>query len=395
MPLKKRKYEPVQKEITTSPKSRKVEVEEDMIMGDSLAIQESGAPMDFGLEEVEIDENNPEDSWYDPSEWEVVERTMPDGTKKRYRVRMLTQGSVPTSPETMQVPVLEEEVIETWDFKTLKASPSVPCNLFVDEPFMQMEQHDMDEAYPEVYDPNDWQITEVLTPDGKTKQVRRRIVLMRINVVPKKPSDPVNDEPIGVLEEVAFDEYVPEEDEDDASSWQVAEKVLPNGEKQVVRRRVIVNKVKFVTKKPSEIPKDEPLAIVEEVELDPANPEPFDPIEWEVVEKELPDGTIKPIRRRVCVNLLRFVPKPVEEVDQNLSHVAVEEVDAVPGDQFNEAEWDTVEKKLPNDEVQTVHRRLAVARYRVYNMKPSEVDANEPLVELEEVRKQYTNSNTS
>ena len=44
-----------------------------------------------------------------------------------------------------------------------------------------------------------------------------------------------------------------------------------------------------------------------------------------------------------------------------------------------------VEKTLPNGEVIPVRRRIVITRYHVINKKPSEVDPNEPLTEIEEV----------
>ncbi|XP_065062239.1 band 4.1-like protein 4B [Rhopilema esculentum] len=74
------------------------------------------------FEEIEIDETQPDHNKFDPNEWVIVEKVLPDGTTKRYRRRVTTTTSTTTTTKTTYVirkgteeeeHVMEEKPIES------------------------------------------------------------------------------------------------------------------------------------------------------------------------------------------------------------------------------------------------------------------------------------------
>ncbi|XP_057314231.1 titin-like isoform X2 [Hydractinia symbiolongicarpus] len=300
------------------------------------------APIQY--EEVEIDESNPEDEKYDPKDWEVVEKTLPDGSKKRVRRRIVVISVIRKNKPKDDDSVVEEAPI-------------------------QFEEVEIDESNPEdeKYDPKDWEVVEKTLPDGSKKRVRRRIVV--ISVIRKnKPKDDdsvVEEAPIQ-YEEVEIDESNPEDEKYDPKDWEVVEKTLPDGSKKRVRRRIVVISVirKNKPKDDDSVVEEAPIQY-EEVEIDESNPEDekYDPKEWEVVEKTLPDGTKKKVRRRVVIVLLVAGKKGkdlplVEERPVVYEEMEVDDEEEPDDNNLDPDEWEVIEKNLPNGEKKKYRRRL-------------------------------------
>uniref|UniRef100_A0A7M5V674 FERM domain-containing protein n=1 Tax=Clytia hemisphaerica TaxID=252671 RepID=A0A7M5V674_9CNID len=296
-------------------------------------------------EEVEFDEANPDDDKYDPEEWETVEKKMPDGSKKKFRRRIIVLNVV-KKQKSGKSPVEEEPV--------------------------QYEQVEVDEANPDddKFDPKEWETVEKTMPDGSKKKFRRRIIVLNVVKKPKSGKSPVEEEPVQ-YEEVEVDEANPDDDKYDPKEWETVEKTMPDGSKKKFRRRIIVLNVVKKPKsgdeeKPSEV--DEEPIEYEEVEIDEANPQDdqFDPKEWEVVEKEKPNGDKVRVRRRRVV-ILKIVKEPEDLVNEN--EVTVEEMplnENAPtqedDDKFDPEEWETIEKMEPDGKVKKYRRRISIVR---------------------------------
>uniref|UniRef100_A0A7M5WLZ5 FERM domain-containing protein n=1 Tax=Clytia hemisphaerica TaxID=252671 RepID=A0A7M5WLZ5_9CNID len=296
-------------------------------------------------EEVEFDEANPDDDKYDPEEWETVEKKMPDGSKKKFRRRTIVLNVV-KKPKSGKSPVEEEPV--------------------------QYEEVEVDEANPDddKFDPKEWETVEKTMPDGSKKKFRRRIIVLNVVKKPKSGKSPVEEEPVQ-YEEVEVDEANPDDDKYDPKEWETVEKTMPDGSKKKFRRRIIVLNVVKKPKsgdeeKPSEV--DEEPIEYEEVEIDEANPQDdqFDPKEWEVVEKEKPNGDKVRVRRRRVV-ILKIVKEPEDLVNEN--EVTVEEMplnENAPtqedDDKFDPEEWETIEKMEPDGKVKKYRRRISIVR---------------------------------
>ncbi|XP_066918345.1 titin-like isoform X2 [Clytia hemisphaerica] len=296
-------------------------------------------------EEVEVDEANPDDDKYDPEEWETVEKKMPDGSKKKFRRRTIVLNVV-KKPKSGKSPVEEEPV--------------------------QYEEVEVDEANPDddKFDPKEWETVEKTMPDGSKKKFRRRIIVLNVVKKPKSGKSPVEEEPVQ-YEEVEVDEANPDDDKYDPKEWETVEKTMPDGSKKKFRRRIIVLNVVKKPKsgdeeKPSEV--DEEPIEYEEVEIDEANPQDdqFDPKEWEVVEKEKPNGDKVRVRRRRVV-ILKIVKEPEDLVNEN--EVTVEEMplnENAPtqedDDKFDPEEWETIEKMEPDGKVKKYRRRISIVR---------------------------------
>eukprot|EP00111_Clytia_hemisphaerica_P006877 TCONS_00019901-protein len=317
-------------------------------------------------EEVEVDEANPDDDKYDPEEWETVEKKMPDGSKKKFRRRTIVLNVV-KKPKSGKSPVEEEPV--------------------------QYEEVEVDEANPDddKYDPKEWETVENTMPDGSKKKFRRRNIVLNVVKKPKIGKSPV-EEPIQYNEEVEVDEANPDDDKYDPEEWETVEKKMPDGSKKKFRRRTIVLNV---VKKPKsgKSPVEEEPVQYEEVEVDEANPDDdkFDPKEWETVEKTMPDGSKKKFRRRIIVLNVVKKPKsgksPVEEEPVQYEEVEVDEANP-DDDKYDPKEWETVEKTMPDGSKKKFRRRIIVLNVVKKpksgdEEKPSEVD-EEP-IEYEEV----------
>uniref|UniRef100_A0A7M5VCR8 FERM domain-containing protein n=1 Tax=Clytia hemisphaerica TaxID=252671 RepID=A0A7M5VCR8_9CNID len=315
--------------VVKKPKSGKSPVEE---------------PVQY-YEEVEVDEANPDDDKFDPKEWETVENTMPDGSKKKFRRRNIVLNVV----------------------KKPKSGKSL-----VEEPVQYYEEVEVDEANPDddKFDPKEWETVEKTMPDGSKKKFRRRIIVLNVVKKPKSGKSPVEEEPVQ-YEEVEVDEANPDDDKYDPKEWETVEKTMPDGSKKKFRRRIIVLNVVKKPKsgdeeKPSEV--DEEPIEYEEVEIDEANPQDdqFDPKEWEVVEKEKPNGDKVRVRRRRVV-ILKIVKEPEDLVNEN--EVTVEEMplnENAPtqedDDKFDPEEWETIEKMEPDGKVKKYRRRISIVR---------------------------------
>uniref|UniRef100_A0A7M5VG81 FERM domain-containing protein n=1 Tax=Clytia hemisphaerica TaxID=252671 RepID=A0A7M5VG81_9CNID len=315
--------------VVKKPKSGKSPVEE---------------PVQY-YEEVEVDEANPDDDKFDPKEWETVENTMPDGSKKKFRRRNIVLNVV-KKPKIGKSPV--------------------------EEPIQYNEEVEVDEANPDddKYDPEEWETVEKKMPDGSKKKFRRRTIVLNVVKKPKSGKSPVEEEPVQ-YEEVEVDEANPDDDKFDPKEWETVEKTMPDGSKKKFRRRIIVLNVVKKPKsgdeeKPSEV--DEEPIEYEEVEIDEANPQDdqFDPKEWEVVEKEKPNGDKVRVRRRRVV-ILKIVKEPEDLVNEN--EVTVEEMplnENAPtqedDDKFDPEEWETIEKMEPDGKVKKYRRRISIVR---------------------------------
>ena len=162
-------------------------------VGRSISVSTEEVPKQ--TEEVEIDENNPEDEKYDPKEWEVVERVMPDNTVKKYRRRKF---------ETV-ITTVNKQFNDTMT----EGAP------------MQVEEFEIDEAHPEnlLLDPSECEILEKTLADGTCKRYSRRIVASALPSGGKEPDTPE------LWEEVEIDESNPEDDKYDAEEWEVCKDI--------------------------------------------------------------------------------------------------------------------------------------------------------------------------
>ena len=80
-------------------------------------------------------------------------------------------------------------------------------------------------------DPSEWDIEEVVQPDGTTKTLRRRLITTRVEYVYKKPFDVTIDEkPVAELDENFVDPNEPDDEGYNPDEWEVEEKVMPGGE---------------------------------------------------------------------------------------------------------------------------------------------------------------------
>jgi NADH:ubiquinone oxidoreductase subunit len=163
-----------------------------------------GGPM--RMEEFEIDDAHPENMNLDPSECEILEKTLPDGTQKRYS-RRIVASALPASGKENEVPELWEEV-------------------------------EIDESNPEdeKYDADEWEVLERTLPNGTTKRFRRRN--LNVVTVHKKPiAITAGDVPLRV-QDIEIEEDL-EPNTINFDDWEVVEKTLPDGRKKKFYRKIL------------------------------------------------------------------------------------------------------------------------------------------------------------
>merc|ERR1711962_1530684 len=318
-------------------------------------------------EEVEIDESNPEDDKYDTDEWEVLERTLTDGSTKRFRRRNLNVVTVHKKPIAItagDVPLRVQDV--------------------------EVEE-DMEEGSVNL---DDWEVVEKTLPDGRKKKFYRKILTTIFSSLDDK-NEMIENPPIHIEEEEIYEVSSDDEDAFSPNEWEIIDKIQPDGSITKVRTRSSVtvitpkNTMKLEDKTVEETP-----VVAEEIELDESSPhEHLDPEEWDIIEKKMPDGTTKRFHRRI-IRKYKKVPS-----HEHLDHVdAPEQVTEIPVEEFeidesnleelqkySTPDWEIVEKKMPDGSIKRYRRKIITTVVTTVTTKTIVVhpDGREEIVDIE------------
>jgi hypothetical protein len=254
-----------------------------------IAITAGDSPL--RVQEVEVDELLDEECNLD--DWEVVEKTLPDGRKKKFHRKILTTifSSLNENNEMVENPPIHIEEVEIYEVS---------------------EGEDEDSHLPST----EWEVAEKVLPGGKRTKVRTRssVTIITPKDTMKLEDKSVEESPV-TAQEVEFDDVNnvgSGEQHLDPEEWGIIERRLPDGTTKRFHRRIIrkYNKLPDEDNEEGGHPMEVEEVPVEEFERDESNPEEmqkYNTPEWEIVEKTMPDGTVKRFRRKIITTVVTTV----------------------------------------------------------------------------------------
>ncbi|XP_065639419.1 uncharacterized protein LOC100206545 isoform X2 [Hydra vulgaris] len=242
-------------------------------------------------EEVDIDSENYNDRDFDPKEWEIVEKPFPDGTKKLIRRKTLS--------------ITPQRFVTKKDGEKFNVFDHIPVVNQVSSSELEASSKDIElnDTNPESlqYNANEWEVVKQYYPDGSKKTIRRPRNAKAIKqckiLVKENANEIISDANVVFVEEIS-------------PKVKDRNKVIPE-EGSFVKKEEVNKSFTAISTKPfvfepfikEECPYEDDPVEYEEVDIDPNNPESlaFDLTVWEVIERKMPDGKIKKVRRRVVI----------------------------------------------------------------------------------------------
>ncbi|XP_065670764.1 uncharacterized protein LOC100206545 isoform X3 [Hydra vulgaris] len=228
---------------------------------------------------------------YDKKEWEIVEKPFPDGTKKLIRRKTLS--------------ITPQRFVTKKDGEKFNVFDNIPVVNQVSSSEFEASSKDIElnDTNPESlqYNANEWEVVKQYYPDGSKKTIRRprnaKAIKQSKILVKENANEIISDANVVFVEEIS-------------PKVKDRNKVIPE-EGSFVKKEEIKKSLTAISTKPfvfepfikEECPYEDDPVEYEEVDIDPNNPESlaFDLTVWEVIERKMPDGKIKKVRRRVVI----------------------------------------------------------------------------------------------